>query len=116
MQIDKTTARHLLRELEVDHWLTAGMSYSPKTFVTQNLRSLPQLEMLLRPNGKYYPSLHLGKMTEWVRLSVGDEVLARQLEAVCDSGKSYYEQCLACHALIQERCEILRRAAEVEDA
>ncbi len=116
MAIDKRTARHLLRELEVDHWLTAGMSYSPKTFVTQNLRSLPQLERLLRPNGKYYPSLHLGKMTEWVRRSVGDELLARGLEKVCTSDKSYYEQCLECHTLVKERCDMLLQAAEVDHA
>ena len=115
MGIDKTEAKYLLRELEVDDWFTAGLTFPPKTFITQSLRTLPHLEMLLRPSPKSLPSIQIKKMVEWIKENVGDEVLAEQLAGVEQEGRSYYEQCLAAHELVQQRCDALQRVLEAED-
>lgn len=115
MSIDKEQARYLLRDLDVDEWMTAGTTFPPKTFVKRSLRALPHLEMLLRPSQKSFASIQIKKMIEWVQNSVGDAKLAEELASVERSGKSYYEQCLASYELVKKRCEELQRALEGED-
>lgn len=114
MGIDKTEAKHLLRELEVDDWFTAGLTFPPKTFITQSLRTLPHLEMLLRPSPKSLPSIQIKKMVEWVEENVGDKELAQQLKTIPQE-LSYYEQCLAAHEFVKNRCEALEEVAGVKN-
>ena len=114
MQTDTTTAQHLLRELDFDDWLMAGVIFPPKTTTKKRMKKLEDLEILLEPNEKMFPSVNLQVVAEWIEHKIGDASLAKELYDIdAQEDLSYLQKCLASHAAVTKRCEELRGVDDV---
>ena len=107
--MEKEKAKHILRELEFDDWLMAGVVFPPKTTTKKRMRKLEDLLILLEPNEKMFPSVNLQSVAEWIEQKIGDEQLARELYAIeAKEELSYLDKCFAFHSAVQKRCEVLK--------
>ena len=109
---ERTEAKYLLRTLPYDDWLMASVVFPPKSLTQRRLRSLLELELLMEPNEKMFPSVRFTELLPWIEEKVGDRVLAAALKPIAeDEHKSYIEKCLAMHNVISER---LRELSETQ--
>ena len=108
--MEKEKAEHILRELEFDDWLMAGVVFPPKTTTKKRMRKLEDLLILLEPNEKMFPSVNLQSVAEWIEHKIGDGELAKELYAIdTKEDLAYLQKCFAFHAAVQKRCEDLKR-------
>ena len=107
--MEREKAKHILRQLDFDDWLMAGVVFPPKTTTKKRMRKLEDLIILLEPNEKMFPSVNLQSVAEWIEHKIGDEALARELYEIDAKGElSYLQKCLASHKAVQKRCDELR--------
>ncbi len=112
--MEKEKAKHILRELEFDDWLMAGVIFPPKTTTKKRMRKLEDLLILLEPNEKMFPATNLQSVAEWIEKKIGDSELAKELYTIdAKEDLSYLQKCFAFHSTIEKRCESLKRICNV---
>ncbi len=107
-------AQHILRTLEHGRWLDTGLAFPPKSIIRRSIRSLDQLRFLLEPSANSYPLVRFDALQRWLREDVEDETLAKTVEAITRSDRSYIDKCLAIYEAATQRIERLETIAQGE--
>ena len=107
-------ADYLLRELAWEDWFVAAVMSPPKIIIRRRVRGLKDLPSLFKPFGKrMLPSVHLGKLAEWIGETVGDEKLGKALEEIDkNEAIAYLQKCELAGELIEERLNELHAFKE----
>jgi len=108
-------ARDFLRTLPYDAWLYAALMMPPKLIQKRSVKTLDDLELLLRPASNAIASVDLPLMCNWIEEKVGDVALAAQIRQEVLTINGYKQQCQKAHEVLLLRIGALKKAAGVSD-
>jgi hypothetical protein len=112
---DQALARRILSRVAYRERLPAGRFMPHLGMLRGDVRSLPELYLLLTPEARSLPGVNLRSLSGWVKRIVGDHELADALQKISEPAESYVEGCLRAYELVGIRLKQARNAAGQED-
>jgi hypothetical protein len=74
-----------------------------------DVRSLPELHLLLAPDDASLPGINLKALPEWIEASIGDGELAASLRTIVDQSVNYVEGCVKVYEMVGARLDQARK-------
>jgi hypothetical protein len=110
--MDTQTARRILAQVPYSSRFTVGALVPPVGLRQSNVRSLGELELVLRPEPASLAGLNVDRLAAWIETEVGDPAGAAAVRDVARAASSYAAACQAIHQLIRERVASARLLIE----
>ncbi len=108
----RDVARRLLHAVPYEKRLSVGRLMPPVGMLREDVRSLAELHLLLTPDTRSLPGIHLKRLATWVKAVIGDEDFARVIEQVTENAGSYAEACVSLYGLVGHRLDQARATIE----
>lgn len=110
--MDRDVARRVLARLPHARRFPVGRLVPPVGLLSSSVRSLPELELALRPEPRSLAGLHLHRLAAWIEDDVGDALGATEVREAARAAGSYVEALQAIHRRVAARVADARRTLE----
>ena len=108
-QPSDSLARKILSPVPFKARFPAGRLKPPVGILTGDVRSLPELHLLLAPDDASLPGINLKALPEWIEASIGDRELAASVQAIVDHSVNYVEDCIRVYEVVGVRLDQARK-------
>ena len=108
-QPSDSLARKILSPVPFKARFPAGRLKPPVGILTGDVRSLPELHLLLAPDDASLPGINLKALPEWIEASIGDRELAASVQAIVDNSVNYVEDCIRVYEVVGVRLDQARK-------
>lgn len=89
--------------------LAAGRLVPPVGIIAGDVRSLPELHLLLAPDVRSLPGLNVKALPEWIGGVIGDRDLADSVQTIVNAPLSYVETCVRIYEVVGSRLDQARK-------
>ena len=107
-QPSDSLARKILSPVPFKARFPAGRLKPPVGILPGDVRSLPELHLLLAPDDASLPGINLKALPEWIEASIGDRELAASVQAIVDQSVNYVEDCMRVYEVVGVRLDQAR--------
>jgi len=111
-QPSESLSRKILSPVSYKERLPAGRLKPPVGILSGDVRSLPELHLLLAPDDATLPGINLKALPEWIEGSIGDKELAESIQAIVHAQLSYVEGCMKVYEVVGYRLDQARKIVE----
>ena len=108
-QPSDSLARKILSPVPFKARFPAGRLKPPVGILPGDVRSLPELHLLLAPDDASLPGINLKALPEWIEASIGDRELAASVQAIVDHSVNYVEDCIRVYEVVGVRLDQARK-------
>lgn len=106
---DEELSRRILGCVPYKNRLAAGRLLPPVGITAGDVRSLPELHLLLAPDVRSLPGINVKALPEWIGKIIGDRVLADSVQTIVNASLSYVETCVRIYEVVGSRLDQARK-------
>lgn len=101
-------ARKILGRVPYKNRLPAGRLMPPVGIIAGDVRSLPELHLLLVPDVRSLPGINVKALPEWIGGVIGDGDLADSVQTIVQASLCYVETCVKIYEVVGHRLDQAR--------
>ncbi len=101
--MDPETARRILACVPYSSRFPIGCLVPPVGLLQSSVRSLPEVELAMRPEDRSLVGVHPERLATWIENAIGDPAGAAAVREAASLAPSYVEACEAIQRVIAER-------------
>lgn len=105
---DEDLSRRILGCVSYNNRLPAGRLMPPVGIIAGDVRSLPELHLLLAPDVRSLPGVNVKTLPEWIGGVVGDRDLADLVQTIVNAPDCYVETCVRIYEVLGSRLDQAR--------